>query len=295
MEHLPMNKKSTFSWGEYKGIPIGQVSEVSNIRQSYDSGALEELAESIHIHGQLEPILVYEEEGRYCIITGHRRVRAMRWLERGEINAIVLPKPNEIECIYIQANENEQAKTLTGPERESYVMALLTRGERRSDICAKLCMKRSWISRTVTAYEFRQRYGAKFAEAGIDLDTGAAYKISNAPEEALDAAIAEIRAAPERKRAILDKVAEACGKGGKRHGYRTDEERVVEFIQEAGGGREERSAVTENLQVNRKTQTITLKYVCGEGVDVVGGLSEVIRQAAEEYFRKSHPLGAGDE
>jgi len=166
-----MDERNGTAWVEYRVIPLERVVEISNIRENYDERLLQELAQSIQTHGQLEPILVYEEGDRYGIITGHRRVRAMRLLEKGEINAVVRPKPGKVENIYIQANENEQAKTLSGPERERYVKTLLDYGEKRASICEKLCMKRSWMSRIVGAYEFRQRHGEQFERAGVELDT----------------------------------------------------------------------------------------------------------------------------
>ncbi len=50
---------------------------------------IQELAHSIETSGLMQPILVRKAEQGYEIIDGHRRVRAMRQLGRGQIMAIV--------------------------------------------------------------------------------------------------------------------------------------------------------------------------------------------------------------
>jgi ParB family transcriptional regulator, chromosome partitioning protein len=69
-------------------------------RQSFDPGGLAELAESIKLHGVLEPVIVraipltlYEGGGRqYELVAGERRWRAAALAERRTVPALVLPE-----------------------------------------------------------------------------------------------------------------------------------------------------------------------------------------------------------
>src|SRR5262245_24060543 len=47
-----------------------------------DLGDLGSLAESLHRHGQLAPLIVAEVDGRYQLIAGERRLAALRELRR---------------------------------------------------------------------------------------------------------------------------------------------------------------------------------------------------------------------
>lgn len=61
-------------------IPIGEIHESPwNPRTHFDKAALQELAESLKTHGQLEPVLVrMRPEGGYELAGGHRRYRAAK-------------------------------------------------------------------------------------------------------------------------------------------------------------------------------------------------------------------------
>ena len=58
-------------------------------RRTFDTQALEALAESIRQAGVLQPLLVVENGARYRIVAGERRYRASRLAEKTEIPAIV--------------------------------------------------------------------------------------------------------------------------------------------------------------------------------------------------------------
>ena len=60
-------------------------------RRQLDDEALRQLAESIRRHGLLTPILVRAEGGRYMLVAGQRRMRALELLGRRFADAIVLP------------------------------------------------------------------------------------------------------------------------------------------------------------------------------------------------------------
>jgi ParB family chromosome partitioning protein len=62
-----------------KELPIAKIfPNVNQPRKTFDEVALEELANSIRIHGVIAPIIVVEQDGGYMIIAGERRYRAAK-------------------------------------------------------------------------------------------------------------------------------------------------------------------------------------------------------------------------
>ena len=91
-------------------IPIGQIE--ADPGNFYDLPKLEELANSISIIGLQEPVVVrHVEDGRYRIISGHRRTAALRILiDRGEHD-------DKVMCIVERQQESEaltQLKLIMG-------------------------------------------------------------------------------------------------------------------------------------------------------------------------------------
>ena len=58
-------------------------------RKIFDEDALKDLANSISLHGIIEPIIVEEKSGYYCIIAGERRWRAAKIAGLKEVPVIV--------------------------------------------------------------------------------------------------------------------------------------------------------------------------------------------------------------
>ena len=58
-------------------------------RKTFDKESLEELAESIRVHGLIQPIIVNKMDDGYLIIAGERRYRACKLAGLTEIDAIV--------------------------------------------------------------------------------------------------------------------------------------------------------------------------------------------------------------
>ena len=81
-------------------------------RKVFDTEALAQLADSIAVHGVLQPILLREIGGdRYQIIAGERRWRASKLVGLTEIPAIVLDK-DELAAAQIALVENVQRENL---------------------------------------------------------------------------------------------------------------------------------------------------------------------------------------
>ncbi|MCM3588135.1 nucleoid occlusion protein [Mesobacillus maritimus] len=99
---------------EIKKIPIDDI--VPNRfqpRTVFDDEKIEELARTIHIHGVIQPIVIREfEGGKYEIIAGERRYRAMKKLGWEEVPAII-NNLDDAETASIALIENLQREELS--------------------------------------------------------------------------------------------------------------------------------------------------------------------------------------
>jgi len=75
------------------GVSKIKISEIypnpNQPRKTFDRESLEELAESIRVHGLIQPIIVNKMDDGYLIIAGERRYRASKLAGLTEIDAIV--------------------------------------------------------------------------------------------------------------------------------------------------------------------------------------------------------------
>src|SRR5690554_3422560 len=58
-------------------------------RKDFSDEKLNELAESIRIHGVIQPLLVREYQGKYQLIAGERRLRASKLVGLTEVPIII--------------------------------------------------------------------------------------------------------------------------------------------------------------------------------------------------------------
>lgn len=108
-------------------LPIEKISANKfQPRTVFDQEKIEELAKTIHMHGVIQPIVVRpsSEDGRYEIIAGERRFRAMNSLEWKEVPAIVRELSDK-ETASIALIENLQREELTAIEEANAYQNLL--------------------------------------------------------------------------------------------------------------------------------------------------------------------------
>ena len=110
---------------ELRDIPLSKLLE--NGRNHYGIRNVEELAESIALNGQIEPLVVYPcgAGDLYRLISGHRRLAALRYNKAETARCLVIPKPESTareDLLIIQANAQrvktpgelaEEAQTMT--------------------------------------------------------------------------------------------------------------------------------------------------------------------------------------
>ncbi|MCZ8538402.1 nucleoid occlusion protein [Paenisporosarcina quisquiliarum] len=125
-KEIAATKQTVEQYEEVMKIPLQSI--VPNRfqpRTVFDESKIEELARTIHTHGVIQPIVVRKmEDGRYEIIAGERRFRAMTKLEWEEVPAIVRNLSDK-ETASIALIENLQREELTAIEEALAYQKLL--------------------------------------------------------------------------------------------------------------------------------------------------------------------------
>ena len=133
-------------------IRIGMIEPKSDQpRQHFDNEALSQLADSIAIHGVLQPILVRpsSQPGFYQIIAGERRWRASKLAGLSEIPVIVLDA-DELQTAQYALIENLQREDLDPwEEAVAYNRLLCDFGLTQEEVAGKLGKSRSALANSL--------------------------------------------------------------------------------------------------------------------------------------------------
>ncbi len=116
-------------------------------RQTFDSLAIEELANSIREYGIIQPITVRRiSRDLYELVTGERRLRAAKSLRRPTIPAIIL-NVGDNDSAVIALIENLQRKELGFfEEAEGYYHLIADHGMTQEEVAAKTGKKQSTVA-----------------------------------------------------------------------------------------------------------------------------------------------------
>ena len=142
--------------------PIGKVEQISAIekiypgrlqpRQIFSQPEIKELAESIKIHGVLQPILVRkhpENPGSYEIVAGERRWRAAQMAQLHEV-PILLRDFSDVQALEIGLVENLQRENLSPLEEAEGYRRLVDDFNHSQDEIAKILGKsRPYVSNLI--------------------------------------------------------------------------------------------------------------------------------------------------
>lgn len=118
-------------------------------RKTFDQESLDELAESIKVHGLIQPIIVNKMEDGYLIIAGERRYRACKLAGLTEIDAIVKTY-SERQIAEISIIENLQREDLNPIEIAKSLQKLMQEYNITQDqVAARIGKNRSSIANYV--------------------------------------------------------------------------------------------------------------------------------------------------
>jgi len=131
------------------------VEPVRPVRKEIDRNALEELAKSMKIIGQLQPILLRDCGEKYEIEAGHRRFLAAKSIGWDTIEAVVLPKTPKDEAHVERAHENLIREDINHIEEAEMVKVLVYEQNRGIEETAELVGKTvSWVERRLEILDY---------------------------------------------------------------------------------------------------------------------------------------------
>ena len=116
-------------------------------RKHFSDNSISELAQSIKIHGILQPLLATKgQNGNYTLVAGERRLRAAKECGLKTVPVIILDKTDS-ECAAISLIENIQREQLSFfEEADSYKRLICEFGMTQAQISEILSKKQSTIS-----------------------------------------------------------------------------------------------------------------------------------------------------
>lgn len=159
-------------------LPLGLIAaDPVQPRKDFDGPALGELAESIRVHGVLQPILVrpvpasrpasVPKDCDYLVIAGERRLRASHLAGLTEIPAQIRDDLNPDEIAVVQVLENLQRRDLSFAETARGV-ALLVDRIGNAEAAKQLGKPPSWVSRHAHVLALRKEVVALVTEGLIE-------------------------------------------------------------------------------------------------------------------------------
>lgn len=118
-------------------------------RKNFDEDALNELAESIKVHGVIQPIVVTPIGKRFMIIAGERRFRASKLAGKTDIPAIVRNYTSQ-QIKEISLIENLQREDLSPIEAARAIKTLMTEFNMTQEVAAdRIGKSRSAVANTL--------------------------------------------------------------------------------------------------------------------------------------------------
>ncbi len=115
-------------------------------RKQFEESALGELAESIRVHGIVQPLIVKKKGNRYMIIAGERRFRAARLAGLSEVPVLVADY-DEAQIHEVSLIENIQREDLNPIEEASAIRFLMKQHDMtQEEVSARLGKSRPAIA-----------------------------------------------------------------------------------------------------------------------------------------------------
>lgn len=136
--------------GDVEKIDINKIyANPNQPRKTFDKESLNELAESIKIHGLIQPIIVNETSDGYMVIAGERRFRAAKICGLKEIDAVVKNYTNK-QVAEIAIIENLQREDLNPVEVAKGIRQLMEEyGLTQEKVSERLGKSRSAIANSL--------------------------------------------------------------------------------------------------------------------------------------------------
>ncbi len=136
--------------GDVQKIDINKIyTNPNQPRKNFDKESLNELAESIRIHGLIQPIIVNEMDDGYMIIAGERRFRASKICGLQEID-VIIKKYSSKQVAEIAIIENLQREDLNPVEISKGIKQLMEEfGMTQEKVAERLGKSRSAVANSL--------------------------------------------------------------------------------------------------------------------------------------------------
>jgi ParB family chromosome partitioning protein len=176
-------------------------------RRVFDASALDALADSIRVHGVLQPVVVRRAGDRYELIVGERRWRAAKRAGLQAIPAVVL-EIDPRDRLEVALVENVQRRDLNPIELAVAFRALADTGATQEEIGQRVGMDRSTIANHVRLLELPREIQSDVEEGRVTIGHAKALLALASPErrrQLRDRIVAEqlsVRAAEELARPV---------------------------------------------------------------------------------------------
>ncbi len=136
--------------GDVEKIPVDKIyANPNQPRKTFDKESLNELAESIRLHGLIQPIIVNEMPDGYMVIAGERRYRACKLCGLKEIDTIVKQYSGK-QVAEIAIIENLQREDLNPVEVAKGIKRLMEEyGLTQEQVAGRIGKSRSAVANSV--------------------------------------------------------------------------------------------------------------------------------------------------
>jgi ParB family chromosome partitioning protein len=261
---------------ESRGVTTLRISHVEprkdQPRKTFDSEALAQLADSIAMHGVIQPILVRDSgNGFYEIIAGERRWRASKLAGLTEIPALVVDA-DELKVAQMSIIENIQREDLNVLEEAQAYDTLMDRyGLTQEEVAEKMGKSRSAIANLLRLLDLPDEV-ADMLNRG-ELSAGHARALLGLKDRSRMAAVAQkliLRGASVREAEALVK-AENRASAGKVTPPTPVDETVVKVDYLAELERRIRTDLGRRVKItdNPKKKTLEIEYQDNEDLEVL--------------------------
>jgi ParB family chromosome partitioning protein len=189
--HVPAAPEPRDARERTSQIPVAEIDpNPDQPRRTFEPGALTALADSIRVHGVLQPVVVRRAGDRYELVVGERRWRASKLAGLAAIPAVVL-EIDPRDRLEVALVENVQRRDLNPIELAVAFRALADTGATQEEIGQRVGMDRSSIANHLRLLELPR-------ELQADVEAG---RVTIGHAKALLSL-----ASPERRRELRDRI-----------------------------------------------------------------------------------------
>ena len=137
-------------------------------RKVFNEEEIQGLAESIKENGLINPITLREKDGQYQIISGERRFRAFKFLNRDKVPALVLQNIDDSKMLELTLVENIQRADLNAIEiARSYKKLIDDLNIKQEDLANRVGKSRSTISNSMRILDLSENIQNLILESKI--------------------------------------------------------------------------------------------------------------------------------